>query len=38
MATTRIHPNVLKFCAWLGPLFTLWWLVGVPRIAQVELD
>jgi len=28
MTTKKIHPKILKFCAWTGPLFTLWWLVG----------
>jgi hypothetical protein len=28
MTTTKLHPKVLKFCAWTGPLFTLWWLIG----------
>ena len=30
----RINAKVLKACAWLGPLFTLWWLLGAAPFAQ----
>jgi len=33
MTTTKLHPRILKFCAWTGPLFTLWWLLGAGPLA-----
>jgi len=37
MPAKKINPKILKFCAWLGPLFTLWWLVGAGPLAMFIL-
>src|SRR5438876_10792998 len=33
MTKTKFNPRILKFCAWMGPLFTLWWLIGAGPLA-----
>jgi hypothetical protein len=33
LTTKKINPTVLKVCAWMGPVFTLWWLVGAGPLA-----
>jgi hypothetical protein len=33
MGAKKINPKILKFCAWMGPLFTVWWLVGAGPLA-----
>ena len=35
MTTKTFNPKVLKFCAWMGPAFTLMWLIGSAPLAHL---
>jgi len=37
LTTRKLHPKVLKVCAWTGPLFTLVWLIGAGPLAMFIL-
>jgi hypothetical protein len=34
MTSKTFNPGVIKFCAWMGPAFTLMWLVGSAPLAH----
>lgn len=33
MSAEKFHPKLLKFCAWMGPLFAACWLIGAGPLA-----
>lgn len=34
LTTKTFNPGVLKFCAWMGPVFTAMWLIGAAPLAS----